>query len=210
MLTLTNKTSKISFIGVNLGANNVSETAIAILDKDLNIITLNKVYTMQDIRYFFDNLPGKKECMVTISIPENEIMISSKWKYLSRTYHPVNLNSSIKNVDDWADRFSPRGSEYFTELQQNGLDIVRCDIDNLKKQLGLCYSFRDRTPVDCKTLQITLRSKLNIQNLPANMLPVSQLEAILCAYLSRQLIFGEENKDFSELYEYCDMKVYGI
>ena len=210
MLTLTNKTSKISFIGVNLGANNVLETAVAILDKDLNIITLNKIYTMQDIKYFFDNLPGKKECMVTISIPENEIMISSKWKYLSRTYHPVNLNSSIKNIDDWADRFSPRGSEYFMELKNNGLDIVRCDIDNLKKQVGLCYSFRDRTPIDCKTLQITLRSKLNIKNLPANMLPVSQLEAILCAYLSRQIIFGEEDKDFTELYEYCDMKVYGI
>ena len=194
MLTLTNKTSKISFIGVNLGSNNVSETAVAVLDKDLNIITLNKIYTMQDIKYYFDNLPGKKECMVTISIPENEIMISSKWKYLSRTYHPVNLNSSIKNVDDWADRFSPRGSEYFMELQKNGLDIVRCDIDNLKKQVGLCYSFRDRTPIDCKTLQITLRSKLNIKNLPANMLPVSQLEAILCAYLSRQIIFGEEDK----------------
>ena len=210
MLTLTNKTSKISFIGVNLGSNNVSETAVAVMDRDLNIITLNKLYTMQDIRYYFDNLPGKKECMVAISIPDNEIMISSKWKYLSRTYHPVNLNSPIKNIDDWADRFSPRGSEYFTELTQNGLDIVRCDLDNLKKQLGLCYSFRDRTPIDCKTLQITLRSKLNIKNLPSNMLPVSQLEAILCAYLSHSIIFGEENKDFTELYEYCDMKVYGI
>ena len=68
----------------------------AILDKDLNIIKLDKLFSMQDIKYFFETLTGKKQSLVFATIPKNEVMISSKWKYQSRTYHPVNLNSRIK------------------------------------------------------------------------------------------------------------------
>lgn len=210
MINITNKEEKNSFIGICLGSNNVTETAVAILDKSLNIITLDKLFSLTDIKYFFDTQVGRKQSLVCVTIPKNDTMISSKWKYLARTYHPVNLNSKIKNHDAWANRFSTRASDFLLEQQAEGLDMFRCDIDNLKKELASCYSFQDRTPIDCKTLQITLRSKFQIPNLPNNMLPVSQLEAILCAYFARMIVLGEEGKDFRELYEFCHMKVYGI
>ena len=44
---------------------------------------------------------------------------SSKWKYLSRVYHPVNLNSHLKNRDSWADRFSYKGTDLFKHLKKS-------------------------------------------------------------------------------------------
>ena len=34
------------------------------------------------------------------------------------------------NKDDWTNRYSKRGSEYFRELQEEGYDIFRFDINN--------------------------------------------------------------------------------
>lgn len=210
MIKNINLQEKISFIGISLSGNTNNESAAAILNKNLKIITLDKLFTMKDVEFFIDNLPGKKNSLIMISIPENETMISSKWKYNSRTYQPVNLNSKITNKDDWTNRFSTRGSEYFQELKQNGIDIFRYDLSNAKKFLGCTSPFKDRTPLDCKSIQDSLKVKFNLKELPSNMLPAAQLEAILGAILAYTIINGQENVDYKVLYKYEDMDVIGF
>lgn len=205
-----NKQEKLSFVGISLSSTTTTESAAAILDKNLKIITLDKLFSMQDVQFFLDNLPGKKNSIIVVSIPENETMISSKWKFNSRNYHAVNLNSPIKNTDSWATRFSTRGCEYFSELKAKNLDIFRFDIDNAKKSIGYCSPFKDRTPTDCKSIQNTLKMKFGMRELPTNMLPVAQLEAILGACLAQTIANKEENEDYKKLYEYCDIDVLGF
>ncbi len=205
-----NHQEKLSFIGISLSSTSTSESAAAILDKDLKIITLDKLFSMQDVQYFIDNLPGKRNSIILVSIPENETLINSKWKYNSRCYQPVNLNSPIKNRDNWADRFSTRGCEYFEEVKAKDIDIFRFDIDNVKKSLGYFAPFKHRTPTDCKSIQNTLKIKFGMREIPSNMLPVSQLEAILGACLAHSIAYGEENTDYKKLYEYCNMDVLGF
>lgn len=205
-----NKQEKISFIGISLSPNNNTESAVAVLDANAKIITLDKLFTVQDLEFFIENFPGKKNSVIMISIPENETMISSKWKYNSRTYQPVNLNSKITNNDEWANRFSNRCSEYIEELKSKGLDVFRYDINNVKKAMGYCTPFKDRTPIDCKALQNTLKIKLNMRELPANMLPVAQLEAILGAYLALCMVIDNKEYQCKKLFTFNNTEVIGF
>ena len=207
---IKNKQDKLTYIGISLGGTSNMESAAAILDKNLNIIKLDKLFSMQDVEFFIDNLPGKANSVINVSIPENETMISCKWKYASRTYHAVNLNSNLINKDDWTNRFSSRGSEYLLETKNKGIDIIRYDIDNVKKEIGFCAPFKNRSPIDCKAIQNSLKMKFKIKELPSNMLPVAQLEAILGAILACTITNGVENEDYKRLYTYNDIDVLGF
>lgn len=207
---LKNKDTKILFAGISLGGLSTTESAVALLDRNLHVIMLDKLFSMSDVKYFLDNLAGKKNSIIMVSIPENEVMLSSKWKYNSRTYDTVNLDHKMLNLDGWTNRFAARGCEYFKELSDNGIDIYRFDVDNMKKMFGNCCAFRGRTPTDCKALQDTLRIKYNMRELPVNMLPVAQLEAILGAVLAH--IIATDNPDFKhkQIGTYENLSVLGI
>ena len=210
MEIIKNKNSKTTFVGIALSGLSTIESAVAVIDQNKKIIMLDKLFSMTDVKYFLDNFVGKQNSIILVSIPENEVMISSKWKYSSRTYHPVNLNTKLINRDDWTNRFSERGSEYFYELSQKELDIYRFDIDNMKKVMGNCYAYRERTPIDCKSLQDTLRIKYDMRELPVNMMPVAQLEAILGAFLAYNIV--DENKEFEPkiIGKYKKLNIIGI
>ena len=178
--------SKISFIGISLASLSTIESAVAVLDRDLNVILLDKLFTMSDVNYFLDNFAGIKNAIIMVSIPENEVMISNKWKYNSRTYDLVNFDHEMKN--DCTRRFSTRGCEYFKELKNKNIDIFRFDIENLKFAFNNGMAFKERTPSDCKALQDTLRIQYGMRELPVNMLPVAQLEAIMGAFFANSLV----------------------
>ena len=164
---------KKTFVGISFSSITSNESAVAVLDDNLNIILLDKLYTWHDIDYFLHNFQGAKNSVIAVSMAKNEVMISSKWKYLSRVYHPVNLNSHLINRDSWADRFSKKGTDLFKHLKDDGYSIYRFDIQNAKTAFGCNEAFLDRSPADCKALQTGLKYKLNFDNLPNNMLPVS-------------------------------------
>lgn len=207
---IKDKSSKVSFVGISLGGLSTTESAAAVLDRNLNVIMLDKLFSMGDVKYFLDNFAGKQNSIILVSIPENEVMISSKWKYSSRTYHPVNLDNKMMNRDGWTNRFSTRGSEYFKELNEKGIDIYRFDIENMKKVLGNGYAFRERTPIDCKALQDTLRLKYEMRELPVNMLPVAQLEALLGAFLAQRIAVNNTEFDYKTIGEYENLPILGI
>lgn len=207
---IKSKDLKTSFIGISLGGLSTTESAAAVLDRNLKIITLDKMFSMSDVKYFLDNYAGKQNAIILVSIPENEVMLSSKWKYNSRTYDVVNLDHKMINRDDWTNRFSARGSEYFKELSESGIDIYRFDVDNMKKVFGNCFAYRERTPVDCKSLQDTLRIKYNMRELPVNMLPVAQLEAILGAFLAQMIAVNNAEFECKQIGIYEKLPIIGI
>lgn len=207
---IKNLATKVSFIGVALGGISTTESAVAVLDKNLHIIMLDKLFSMSDVKYFLDNFAGKQDSIILVSVPENETMLSSKWKYNSRTYVPVNLNKKMMNRDGWTNRFATRGSEYFKELNERGIDLYRFDVDNMKKMFGNCFAFRDRTPIDCKSLQDTLRIKYGMRELPVNMLPVAQLEGILGAILAQMIATENTNFEYKQIGTYEDLPIIGI
>ena len=210
MEIIKDKEAKIAFIGISLSGLSTIESAAAILDKDLHIITLEKMFSMSDVKYFLDNYAGKQNAAIAVSVPENEVMLSSKWKYNSRTYDLVNFDKKMINREDWTNRFSSRGSEYFRDLRKKNIDILRFDVENMKQVFGKCCAYRERTPIDCKSLQDTLRIKYNMRELPVNMLPVAQLEAILGAILMQMICTDNKEFEYKQIGEFEELPVVGI
>ena len=80
----------------------------------------------------------------------------------------------------------------------------------MKKALSNGYAYKERTPIDCKALQDTLRLKYGMRELPVNMLPVAQLEAILGAFLGKNIAFPSNNFNPKKIGDYEDLPVIGI
>ena len=148
--------NKLYFVGLSLGSCSTNETGVAIIDKNLNIITLDKLFSMEDVRFFFKRLVGKQNSVINIAIPENPQMLNAKWKLHAREYQLVQSCPLIQDLSDWTERFSHRGCDVFSELKEQGVDIFRFDIRELKSSLGLSGIYKDRSPVDCKALQSAL------------------------------------------------------
>ena len=202
--------NKLYFVGLSLGSCSTNETGVAIIDKNLNIITLDKLFSMEDVRFFFKRLVGKQNSVINIAIPENPQMLNAKWKLHAREYQLVQSCPLIQDLSDWTERFSHRGCDVFSELKEQGVDIFRFDIRELKSSLGLSGIYKDRSPVDCKALQSALKHRFGFKELPSNMLPVSQLEALLGAYLGIIMANGTLEFECKPKASYNGIEVIGI
>ncbi len=202
--------NKLYFAGISLGSSSTNETGVAIIDRNLNIITLDKLFSMEDVRFFFKRMVGKQNAIINVALPENPQMLNAKWKLTSREYQLIQSSELINHDSDWIQRYSHRGCDLFKELKEHGVDIFRYDIHELKSSLGLAGIYKDRSPVDCKALQSALKYRFGFKELPSNMLPVSQLEAILGAYLGIIMADTKTGYDCKVKTIYQDIEVIGL
>ena len=65
-----------------------------------------------------------------------------------------------------------------SSLKEQGADISRFEVYLTRQKLNLYSNYKERSSADCKFLQNSLRTERGFDELPSNMLPVAQLEAI--------------------------------
>lgn len=167
------------------------DSGLAIFDECRNLIMVDKLYKMNDIMHFFDNYPSTADSEICISMAWDKTMLNGKWRVLSKPYQMVSTNPHIPNQDNWTQRYATRGSEYFKSLIEKGSNVNRFEIYLTRQSMHLNSCFLERSPADCKFLQQTLSNEWGI-DLPQNMMPMSQLEAIVGALLAKE---NYENKD---------------
>lgn len=175
------------FIGLMLSSGANTESGIAILDSNNEIIHLDKLFSMQDIEHFFENFSSLKNSQICVSLPWDNSMLNGKWRILSKPYQLVNSNENFQNINNWTQRFSNRGSEYFNSLIANGAKINRFELYLTRQALKLNSSFKERSPADCKALQSALKLKYGYTSLLSNMMPMAQLEALVGAILAKNI-----------------------
>lgn len=173
------------YVGLSLGASSGMDSGVAVLDEDNNLILVDKLYTMNDIMFFFDNYPSLKYSKICVSLVWDRTMLNGKWRVLSKPYQLVATNPLMKNRDGWTQRYSTRGCEYFKSLKEKGIDVNRFELYLTRQSLNLNSCYKERTPADCKFLQQILKSEWGM-DLPTNMMPMSQLEAIVGAILAKE------------------------
>lgn len=174
------------YVGVSLASGSTMDSGVAVIDEDNKIILLDKLYKMNDIIFFFENFSSLKNSKICVSVPFDRTMLEGKWRILSKPYQLVSSNKNIPNRDNWTQRHSNRGSEYFRELTERGIEVNRFDVYMTRQSLHLNSCYKDRSPADCKFLQQALRNEWGFEDLPANMMPMSHLEAILGALLMKE------------------------
>lgn len=178
------------FIGLSLSSGAGTETGVAILDKNNEIILVDKLFSMQDIQHFFDNYPSLKNSRICVSLPWENMMLNGKWRILSKPYQMVASSEKMINADNWTQRYSTRGSDYFNTLVEKGAKINRFELYLTRQALKLDSSFKERSPADCRALQSALKMKYGFSIIPSNMMPMAHLEAIVGAILAKNIDEG--------------------
>lgn len=197
------------YIGLALAPSATIETGIAVLDQNNTMILVDKFFTMKDVQHFFDNYSSLKNSKICISLPWDNTLMTGKWRILSKPYQLINTTNhhSFINVDNWTQRFSTRGCDYFTTLvEEKGADISRYDLYLTKLKLNLYSNYKQRSPADCKFLQSMLRAEYGFSDIPTNMMPVGALEAMLGALLARE----KANGNSEVLYNFKGLDVVNV
>ena len=173
------------YIGLSLTSGSALDTGVAVMEENGNFILIDKLYKMNDIIFFFDNFSSLKNSEICVALPWDRTMLNGKWRGLSKPYQLVSSNPNIPNIDNWTQRYATRGSEYFKSLSEQGIPVSRFELYITRQSMHLNSCFKERSPADCKFLQQALTNEWGI-DLPVNMMPMSELEAIIGAILAKE------------------------
>lgn len=185
-------------VGMSLGPSSSVESGVAVREIAIGkLIYVDKLFSMSDVQLFFDNYSSIQNSVFCISLPWDNTMMEGKWRVLSKPYQLIHENEDrFLNRDNWMQRFAPRGSELFMKLKEEGADISRFEVYLTRQKFNLYSNFKERSSADCKFLQSALKYEYNFDSLPANMMPVAQLEAIVGCLLGEEKLKNNTGKIF--------------
>lgn len=179
------------YIGMSLSPASTIETGVVVLDENNTLILVDKLFSMNDVQFFFDNFSSLKQSKVCVSLPWDNTLMTGKWRILSKPYQMVTTHKGFRNNEDWLDRYSYRGCDCLNKLISNGIDVKRFDLYMSRLKLNLYSNFKQRSPADCKFLQNILKNEYGFADIPANMMPAGALEAAVGALVARSYSKGE-------------------
>lgn len=190
-------------VGLSLGPASSVESGVAVREISTGkLIHLDKLFSMNDISLFFENYPSIKNSVICVSLPWDNTMLEGKWRILSKPYQLIhNSNETFINKDNWMQRFSTRGCDLLNELKAKGGDVSRFEIYLTRQKLNLYSNYKEHSSADCKFLQSALKNDYGFEELPSNMMPAAQLEAICGTILACEKLKGNTTKifEFKEL-----------
>ena len=185
-------------VGLSLSPASSIESGVAVREiSSGKLIHLDKLFSMNDICLFFENYPSIKNSVICVSLPWDNTMLEGKWRVLSKSYQLIHSNENFPNIDNWMQRFSTRGCDLLDSLKEQGGDISRFEVYLARQKLNLYSNFKERSSADCKFLQFTLKNEFGFSELPSNMMPVAQLEAIIGAMIAEEKLKGNTKQIFT-------------
>ena len=185
-------------VGMSLGPSSSVESGVAVREISTGkLIFIDKLFSMNDVLFFFDNYSSLKNSIFCISVPWDNTMMEGKWRVLSKPYQLIHSKEEeFPNRDNWMQRFSTRGCDLFLKLKNEGIDIYRFEVYLTRQKFNLYSNFKERSSADCKFLQSALKYEYGFNSLPTNMMPVAQLEAIVGCLLCEEKLKDNTNKIF--------------
>ena len=194
-------------VGLSLGPTSSIESGVAVREVATGkLIYLDKLFSMSDISLFFENYPSLRNSIICVSLPWDNTMLEGKWRVMSKSYQMIHTLGNFPNTDNWMQRFSTRGCDLLTQLQSNGAQIFRFEVYLTRQKLNMYSNFKERSSADCKFLQNTLRTEFGFEDLPSNMMPVAQLEAIVGTILAEKKL----NQETKKIFEFKNIDVVNI
>jgi predicted nuclease with RNAse H fold len=186
------------FIGIDLAPNAALESGLVVLDKDLTLLRMDKLYTNASLITAVEQLGAAHSLIVAIDMPKN-LSISGRFRQEEMKYNAMRQEAGPYERTA-VDRFSPRGRVLYDAFQKLGMFPVLTYTPNTKANFKLFVPHRARTPQGCRFLQNALSQELRVKNMPVNLAPSSVLDAIVAAYSAWILSSGTLNKHV-ELYQ---------
>lgn len=173
------------YVGMSLSPTSTIETGVVVLDENNTLILVDKLFSMNDVQFFFENFSSLKNSKVCVSLPWDNTLMTGKWRILSKPYQMVTTHKGFLNTENWLQRYSNRGCDCLNKLVSQGIDVKRFDLYMSRLKLNLYSNFKQRSPADCKFLQNILKNEFGFYDIPANMMPAGALEAIVGSLVAR-------------------------
>jgi len=184
-------------VGLSIAPNSSNESGVAVREIATNkIIYMDKLFSMNDIELFFNNYNNLKNSIICVSLPWDNTMLEGKWRVLSKPYQLIHEHGNFLNRDNWMQRFSTRGSELLSNLSEQGIEIYRYEIYLSRQKLNLYSNYKEHSSADCKFLQSALRLDYGLDELPSNMIPAAQLEALVGTIVAEKKLNLQTEKIF--------------
>ena len=184
-------------VGLSLGPNSSVESGVAVRElQSGNFIYIDKLFSMSDVELFFNNYTNLKNSIICVSLPWDNTMLEGKWRVLSKPYQLIHEHGNFPNKDNWMQRFANRGSELLLNLKEEGAEIYRYEIYQARQRLNLYSNYKEHSSADCKFLQSALKNDWGFDELPSNMMPAGQLEAIVGTIIAEKKTKSETTKIF--------------
>ena len=184
-------------VGISLGPTSSIESGVAVREvQSGKLIHLDKLFSMNDISLFFENYPSIRNSVICVSLPWDNTMLEGKWRVLSKPYQMIHILGNFANTDNWMQRFSTRGCDLLSSLKEKGADVYRFETYLTRQKFNLYSNFKERSSADCKFLQQALKNEYEFEELPSNMMPVAQLEAIVGTLLACEKLNSNTKKIF--------------
>ena len=172
-------------VGLSLGPTSSVESGVAVRElASGKLIYVDKLFSMNDVNLFFENYPSIKNSIICVSLPWDNTMLEGKWRVLSKPYQMIHTLGNFPNTDNWMQRFSTRGCDLLNNIKEQGGDVSRFEVYLTRQKLNLYSNFKERSSADCKFLQQALKNEYGFEDLPSNMMPVAQLEALIGTILA--------------------------
>jgi len=185
-------------VGISLGASSSIESGVAV--KELatgKLIHIDKLFSMNDLQLFCDNYVSLKNSVFCVSLPWDNTMLEGKWRIISKQYQLIhNDEKMFLNRDNWMQRFSNRGCDLLSSLVEQGATVTRFEVYLARQKLQLYSNYKERSSADCKFLQSLLKFEYNYSELPSNMMPMGELEAIVGTILAEKFVNNETENIF--------------
>lgn len=186
-------TNKFCFVGISLTSSSQSESGIAVLDRNLNLLRVDKIYTIVDLEPYIRNLAPADSVVICVDLPKNITAASGKWKQESKSVNFFRARKKQETDFEWAERFSDRGIDFCKTLSSMDIDVYRYYGYFTKNILSLNPPFKSRSPMACKALQMNIQNHLKINGIPSNLIALSGLDAIIGAYTAWKIETSHEN-----------------
>ncbi|MBR1776011.1 hypothetical protein IJ750_02925 [bacterium] len=185
-------------VGLSLGPSSSVESGVAVREIATGkLIHIDKLFSMSDVQLFFENYPSLKNSAICVSLPWDNTMLEGKWRVQSKQYQLIHSDEELfHNRDNWMQRYSTRGADLLSELYSEGVDITRFEVYLTRQKLNLYSNYKERSSADCKFLQSALKFEYGFNEMPVNMMPVAQLEAIVGCILAEEKLKLNTNKIF--------------
>lgn len=194
------------YIGMSLSPASTIETGVVVLDEFNKLILVDKLFSMSDVQFFFDNFASLEQSRICIALPWDNTLMTGKWRILSKPYQMVTTYKGFLDLEDWLERYSARGCECINKLIAQGIDVKRFDLYLSRLKLNLYSNFKQRSPADCKFLQNVLKNEYGFSDIPSNMMPAGALEAIVGALVARE----ESRKNTEKIFEFKGVDVINV
>ena len=191
------------YIGFSLASTSSHSSSVCVIDKNNNIVLLDKIYFTDDIKLFFETSPYIKNSMIMAALTPDESLLDGKWRIHSKNYKMINGMFDV-NKNNWTNRLNDRLKDLFLELKEKN-KIYRCNVNLLRQSYGLRADYLENTSLDCKNFQTGLKIKYGFSTIPDNLLPSASLDAILCALFAKDI--AHKNVKYKEISEFCGIKV---